>query len=216
MLWSQAVVQSPFDNQRGLCTGCRTCHRLRGYDGKMSVVEKVESALKLQAGSKSAIEISSEVVRKCGTVTIIGVYGGRYNLFPLGNFFDRNITLRMEQCPAQKYVDPILSQSQTVPLTPPISSHTAFLLVKGNTHTKSSTKIGRVHQGHLKPLTLISFMVNDLTVDECIERLGKGTHRIVGKYCEIRILPGFQASDPVIHTAVLLLPFLSSAHSRVL
>ena len=53
----------------------------------MSVVEKVESALKLQAGSKSAIEISSEAVRKCGTVAMIGVYGGRYNLFPLGNFF---------------------------------------------------------------------------------------------------------------------------------
>ena len=81
-----------------------------GMDGKMSVVEKVESALKLQAGSKSAIEISSEAVRKCGTVAMIGVYGGRYNLFPLGNFFDRNITLRMGQCPAQRYVDPILSQ----------------------------------------------------------------------------------------------------------
>lgn len=69
-----------------------------GMDGKMSVVEKVESALKFQAGSKSAIEIFSEAVRKCGTVAMIGVYGGRYNLFPPGNFFDRNITLRMGQC----------------------------------------------------------------------------------------------------------------------
>ena len=79
-----------------------------GMDGKMSAMEKVESALKLQGGSKSAIEIASEAVRKCGTVAMLGVYGGRYNLFPLGNFFSHNITLKMGQCPAQRYVKPIL------------------------------------------------------------------------------------------------------------
>jgi len=79
-----------------------------GMDGKMSVIEKMEAAMKLQAGSKSAIEIASEAVRKCGTVAMVGVYGGRYNTFPLGNFFSRNITLKMGQCPAQGYVRPIL------------------------------------------------------------------------------------------------------------
>lgn len=79
-----------------------------GMDGKMSKMEKVETALKLQGGSKAAIEMSSEAVRKCGTVVMIGVYGGRYNLFPLGNFFSRNVTLKMGQCPAQRYVEPIL------------------------------------------------------------------------------------------------------------
>ena len=79
-----------------------------GMDGKMSVLEKVEAAMKLQAGSKSAIEIASEAVRKCGTVSMVGVYGGRYNTFPLGNFWTRNVTLKMGQCPAQNYVQPIL------------------------------------------------------------------------------------------------------------
>ena len=79
-----------------------------GMDGKMSVMEKVEAAMKLQAGSKSAIEIASEAVRKCGTVSMVGVYGGRYNTFPLGNFWTRNVTLKMGQCPAQNYVQPIL------------------------------------------------------------------------------------------------------------
>lgn len=83
-----------------------------GMDGKMSAMEKVEAALKMQAGSKSAIEIASEAVRKCGTVAMLGVYGGRYNMFPLGNFFSRNITLKMGQCPAQRYVKPILELIQ--------------------------------------------------------------------------------------------------------
>lgn len=79
-----------------------------GMDGKMSTIEKIESVLKLQGGSKSAIEISTQAVRKCGTVVLVGVYGARYNGFPLGDFFSRNITLKMGQCPANSYIDPIL------------------------------------------------------------------------------------------------------------
>ena len=39
---------------------------------------------------------------------MVGVYGARYNMFPLGDFFARNITLKMGQCPAHTYVDRIL------------------------------------------------------------------------------------------------------------
>lgn len=84
-----------------------------GMDGKMTVVEMVETALKLQGGSKSAIEIATQAVRKCGTVVLVGVYGMRYNNFPLGDFFARNITLKMGQCPAHAYVIPILDLIKT-------------------------------------------------------------------------------------------------------
>lgn len=79
-----------------------------GMDGVMTNFEKIETLLKLQGGSKSAIEISSQSVRKGGTVMMIGVYGGRYNMFPLGDFFSKNITLKMGQCPAQAYMPKIL------------------------------------------------------------------------------------------------------------
>lgn len=79
-----------------------------GMDGKMNTFEKIETVLKLQGGAKSAIEIASQGVRKGGTVVLVGVYGARYNMFPLGNFFSRNITLKMGQCPAHTYVDRIL------------------------------------------------------------------------------------------------------------
>lgn len=79
-----------------------------GVDGKMTTFEKVETLLKLQGGSKSAIEIATQAVRKGGTVMLVGVYGTRYNMFPLGDFFAKNITLKMGQCPVHTYVDPIL------------------------------------------------------------------------------------------------------------
>lgn len=79
-----------------------------GVDGKMTAFEKVETMLKLQGGSKSAIEIAAQAVRKGGTVVFVGVYGTRYNMFPLGDFFGKNVTLKMGQCPAHSYVEPIL------------------------------------------------------------------------------------------------------------
>ncbi len=79
-----------------------------GMDGKMTAFETVETLLKLQGGSKSAIEIASQAVRKGGTVQFIGVYGARYNMFPFGDFFARNITMKMGQCPAQQYVPHIM------------------------------------------------------------------------------------------------------------
>lgn len=39
---------------------------------------------------------------------LVGVYGTIYNMFPLGDFFSKNITLKMGQCPVHSYIDPIL------------------------------------------------------------------------------------------------------------
>ncbi len=83
-----------------------------GMDGKMTTLEMIETALKLQGGSKSAIEIATQAVRKGGTVSMVGVYGARYNMFPLGDFFARNITLKMGQCPAHTYIERILNLIQ--------------------------------------------------------------------------------------------------------
>lgn len=75
-----------------------------GMDGKMSPIERVETVLKLQGGSMSAIEIAAEAVRRGGTLQITGVYSGRYNGFPLGHFMNRNINLRMGQAPVIHYM----------------------------------------------------------------------------------------------------------------
>ncbi|MED1740696.1 glutathione-dependent formaldehyde dehydrogenase [Bacillus swezeyi] len=70
-----------------------------GMDGKKSPLEYLEQKLKLQGGTLGPIQISTKAVRKCGTVQITGVYGSNYNMFPLGAFFARNVTLKMGQAP---------------------------------------------------------------------------------------------------------------------
>lgn len=75
-----------------------------GMDGKKSAVEMVEQKLKLQGGTLSAIEMAKNAVRKYGTIQLTGVYGSIYNMFPLGNLFERNITLKMGQAPVVHYM----------------------------------------------------------------------------------------------------------------
>jgi len=81
-----------------------------GMDGKLSMIEKIEQKLKLQGGTLSAIEIASKAIKKFGTIQLTGVYGAKYNMFPLGNLFERNITLKMGQAPAIHYMPLLFEQ----------------------------------------------------------------------------------------------------------
>ncbi|NEU31771.1 glutathione-dependent formaldehyde dehydrogenase [bacterium LRH843] len=81
-----------------------------GMDGKKSPLEYVGQKLKLQGGTLGPIQIATKAVRKNGTVQITGVYGGLYNMFPMGAFFARNVTLKMGQAPARSYMSTIYDQ----------------------------------------------------------------------------------------------------------
>lgn len=75
-----------------------------GMDGKKSAMEAIGQKLKLQGGTLSAIEIGMNAVRKFGTMQLTGVYGSKYNMFPLGNIFERNITVKTGQAPVIHYM----------------------------------------------------------------------------------------------------------------
>ncbi|UGB31863.1 zinc-dependent alcohol dehydrogenase [Metabacillus sp. B2-18] len=70
-----------------------------GMDGKMTDMEFLATGLRLQGGAMSALVMASQAVRKCGTIQITGVYGGRYNGFPLGDIMQRNVNIRTGQAP---------------------------------------------------------------------------------------------------------------------
>jgi S-(hydroxymethyl)glutathione dehydrogenase/alcohol dehydrogenase len=75
-----------------------------GMSGKMSPLEALASGLKLHGGAMGGLVIASQAVRKGGTIQVTGVYGGRYNAFPLGDIFQRNINLRTGQAPVIHYM----------------------------------------------------------------------------------------------------------------
>lgn len=75
-----------------------------GMDGKMTPLEFLATGLKLHGGAMGAVVTASQAVRKGGTIQVTGVYGARYNAFPLGDLFARNINIRSGQAPVIPYM----------------------------------------------------------------------------------------------------------------
>lgn len=75
-----------------------------GMDGKMTPLEFLATGAKLHGGAMGAIVMATQAVRKCGTIQLTGVYGGRYNGFPLGDIFARNVNIRTGQAPVIPYM----------------------------------------------------------------------------------------------------------------
>ncbi|MFC4410342.1 zinc-dependent alcohol dehydrogenase [Chungangia koreensis] len=75
-----------------------------GMSGKMTPLESLASGLKLQGGAMGALVLATQAVRKGGTIQVTGVYGARYNAFPLGDIFERNVSLKTGQAPVIHYM----------------------------------------------------------------------------------------------------------------
>ncbi|PFA67733.1 glutathione-dependent formaldehyde dehydrogenase [Bacillus sp. AFS015802] len=70
-----------------------------GMDGTVQPNESFGSDFDNQFGTISPIKTASEAVRKFGTVQLTGVYATEANRFPLGDFFSRNVSIKMGQAP---------------------------------------------------------------------------------------------------------------------
>ncbi|WEG16266.1 alcohol dehydrogenase catalytic domain-containing protein [Alkalihalophilus pseudofirmus] len=70
-----------------------------GMDGTVPPGETFGSKGDNQFGTISPIITASKAVRKFGLVQLTGVYGTEANNFPLGDFFSRNVSLKMGQAP---------------------------------------------------------------------------------------------------------------------
>ncbi|MCM3610237.1 glutathione-dependent formaldehyde dehydrogenase [Planococcus sp. MERTA32b] len=128
--------------------GARVVIDCVGMDGKKSPMEAAQQKLKLQGGTLSAIDIAKDAVSKFGTIQLTGVYGLTYNMFPLGNIFERNVTMKMGQAPVVHLmprifeminsgeIDPREIISHVMPMEQASAAYQIF-----NDHTDECTKV---------------------------------------------------------------------------
>lgn len=128
--------------------GARVVIDCVGMDGKKSPMEAAQQKLKLQGGTLSAIDIAKDAVSKFGIIQLTGVYGLTYNMFPLGNIFERNVTMKMGQAPVvhlmprifdminSGQIDPREIISHVMPLEQASDAYQIF-----NDHTDDCTKV---------------------------------------------------------------------------
>ncbi len=77
--------------------------------GPMYAYDRMKVALMLETDRAFALRQAIRVCRNGGTVSVIGVYGGFIDKFPIGSFMNRSLTLRTGQCHVQRYMKPLLA-----------------------------------------------------------------------------------------------------------
>lgn len=60
----------------------------------------------------AALHLAMDAVRRGGTVSISGVYGGMADPMPMMTMFDKGITVRMGQCHVRRWTDELLAIAQ--------------------------------------------------------------------------------------------------------
>ena len=106
-----AAENDPVEAIRDLTEGrgADVCVDAVGMEANRNLLDKLSNIIHAQAGSIKGLQTAISAVRRGGVVTVVGVYGTPYDSFPLGQIFDKGITMRFGQAPVQKYIDELLT-----------------------------------------------------------------------------------------------------------
>ena len=88
--------------------GADVCVDAVGFEPDRTILDKVKATVNVEVGSVKVLEACMSAVRRGGIVSVLGVYPTTYDNFPVGQFFDKGLTLRGGQAPAQKHIDTLL------------------------------------------------------------------------------------------------------------
>ena len=106
--------------------------------------DRAKQALKLETDRPIALREAIMACRSGGTVSVIGVYGGLIDKFPIGSLMNRSITIRSGQCHVQRYMKPLLERikrgeidptmviTHTLPLSEAARGYDMFLRKRDN------------------------------------------------------------------------------------
>ena len=78
--------------------------------GILFAYDRVKQALMLETDRGYALRQAIMCCRNGGTVSIIGVYGGLMDKFPIGSLMNRSLTIKSGQCHVQRYMHSLLDR----------------------------------------------------------------------------------------------------------
>jgi threonine dehydrogenase-like Zn-dependent dehydrogenase len=86
--------------------------------GMVGAYDRAKQALMLETDRPIALRQAIMACRNGGTVSVIGVYGGFIDKFPMGSVMNRSLTIRTGQCHVQRYMRPLLERIQNGDIDP--------------------------------------------------------------------------------------------------
>jgi threonine dehydrogenase-like Zn-dependent dehydrogenase len=86
--------------------------------GAVYAYDRVKQATRMETERPYALREAILACRSGGVVSVIGVYGGFTDKFPIGAVMNRSLTLRSGQCHVQKYMRPLLERIEAGDIDP--------------------------------------------------------------------------------------------------
>ena len=99
------------DTTCGIVAAHTVRHRGSAYD-------RAKQAMMPETDRPIALREAVLTCRNGGTVSVIGVYGGFIDKFPMGSVMNRSLTIRSGQCHVQRYMKPLLDRIQRGEIDP--------------------------------------------------------------------------------------------------
>ncbi|MEW1953165.1 zinc-dependent alcohol dehydrogenase [Terrabacter sp. NPDC080008] len=84
----------------------------------INAYDRVKQAARLETERPHALRQAIVACRSGGIVSVIGVYGGFMDKFPVGSWMNRSITLRTGQAHVQRYMEPLLRRIEAGDIDP--------------------------------------------------------------------------------------------------
>jgi len=84
----------------------------------MYAYDRAKQALMLESDRPLALREAIMACRSGGTISVIGVYGGLIDKFPMGAVMNRSLTIKTGQCHVHRYMKPLLERIQRGEIDP--------------------------------------------------------------------------------------------------
>jgi threonine dehydrogenase-like Zn-dependent dehydrogenase len=82
----------------------------RNDNAVIDAYDRIKHAARMETERPHALREAVMSCRNGGTVSIIGVYGGLMDKFPIGAVMNRSLTIKAGQCHVQHYMGPLLDR----------------------------------------------------------------------------------------------------------
>ena len=86
--------------------------------GPMYALDRVKQIAMLEPDRPLALRQAIRCCSNGGIVSVIGVYGGFIDHFPMGAIVNRSLTIRAGQCHVQRYMRPLLERIERGDIDP--------------------------------------------------------------------------------------------------
>jgi threonine dehydrogenase-like Zn-dependent dehydrogenase len=88
------------------------------HHGPLYAYDRVKQAARLETDRPFALREAIMSCRNGGIVSVIGVYGGLVDKFPMGSVMNRGLTIKSGQCHVHRYMRPLLDRIEAGELDP--------------------------------------------------------------------------------------------------